>query len=76
MSRASATVRPCGRGYVVLSVVAAGLATLAPTFAYNGVLQGLDLVEDLTPETIESMRADMVRGDSWCFYRAADRQSS
>lgn len=61
------SVWPCPRGYLALSVIAAGLVTLAlPTSAYQKALQGLDLVEDFTGEAIESMKADMVRRQHWC----------
>lgn len=56
----------CGRS-VALSIVAAGLATLlSPTLASSRALQGLDLVEDLTAETIETMKADMVSSYHAC----------
>eukprot|EP00904_Undaria_pinnatifida_P009392 jgi/Undpi1/5583/HiC_scaffold_2.g00859.m1 len=55
-----------GRRSVALSIVAAGLATLlSPALAANResrnnrALEGLDLVEDLSTETIKSMKADM-----------------
>lgn len=61
MPRRHMKVLSCGRS-VALSIVAAGLATLllSPTLASSSALQGLDLVEDLTAETIENMKADMV----------------
>lgn len=61
MSRRNVKVLSCGRS-VALSIVAAGLATLSlsPTLASSSALQGLDLVEDMTTETIENMKADMV----------------
>ena len=56
-----------GRRSVALSIVAAGLATLlSPALAANResrnnrALEGLDLVEDLSTETIKSMKSDMV----------------
>lgn len=49
-------------------MVVAGVAILAsPTLSYSKALAGLDLVEDLTGDTIESMKADMVRrACDWC----------
>lgn len=59
MARRNVKVWSCGRS-VALSIVAVGLATrLSPTLASSRALQGLDLVEDLTAETIENMKADM-----------------
>lgn len=51
-------VRHCGRGYMALSVVAASLVGLAYSTLAS---QLVDLSEDFTAETIESMKADMVR---------------
>lgn len=67
MPRRNMNVLSCGRRRVALSIVAAGLATLSsPTLASSRALQGLDLVEDLTAETIENMKADMVSGYRVC----------
>lgn len=66
MARRNVKVWSCGRS-VALSIVAVGLATrLSPTLASSRALQGLDLVEDLTAETIENMKADMVSGYHVC----------
>lgn len=64
--RVMRAVRRCRRGYVALSALAAGLATLtSPSLAFGKPFQGLDLVDDLTQETIQNMRTIMVRYKAW-----------
>lgn len=72
-------VYPCGRGYVALSALVAGLAILTSLgLAFGKPSQGLDLVDDLTKDTIQTMRMLMVRYRGWgrdylwCAWRKSD----